>query len=170
MKYRLLVAALPLLLAGGITGGCQGDGSDPTTEGYFRKLGDAGLDVDERLEEHQFKPDLDSEKPPVAQITEWFDEFILIHRDYAEALAEIDPPPEVAEEHAELVAAVTDLTDIVARSVGRLDTVSEVQQLIEQGFDESDPEVRDASQRFDAACAALREAALRNDVSTEVEC
>jgi hypothetical protein len=169
-KYWLLGVVAVLA---SIAGACAGSGSGPTLEGYFKELARTEREADERQAEHKFKPDFDSGTDPLDQVRGWFHEFVAIERQRAEALAEIEPPPEAAAAHAELVTAAADLTDILEREIGRIDdidTTSELQQFIDQPVDESDPAAQDASRRLDAACSALRDVALRYDVSVTLSC
>ncbi len=175
--FKALIFAVPLsaaLLATVLGWACdEGEGELSLNE-YFERVAEVSRQLDERLEAPRpAVPEGDSEEGAIESIRESLGEFVSIHQNYLDALAAIDPPLKVESAHGQLVSATADLTEAVAVVVERIadaKSAEELQAILQDPFDEDDPDIAGATDRLNEACFGLEEIARENGIPAMLQC
>jgi len=164
---RLAATALIVLVA---SLACTGDDSDSSTlDEYFTQLERIGKELNDRqLAVGTPNVGADASIQTQEQVANTYDLYATIVEDAVTALSDLDPPDEVASEHARLVAALGELpsaTYIYANRVRDATTDVEFQQAI-AGTAERDA----ISRRVAEACSSLQAVADANEIAADVRC
>ena len=167
--FALLFVASSSLALGFIVTACGG-GSLSLPE-YFRQVVGTSNEMDDRFAalgiEVVSEEELDLEAGVIEANRIFYNAALPIQRDFADALADIDPPADVEDAHKEIVDATAELVQVYQDVADRLADVGSASELDEL-FDE--PELETASYRFAQACFQLQGIADANGIDVDLEC
>ena len=170
LHLRLLLPIGALLVALGAIASACGGGNLSLPE-YFRQVEGTSNEMDDRFAalgiEVVSEEELDLEAGVIEANRIFYNAALPIQRDFADALADIDPPADVEDAHKEIVDATAELVQVYQDVADRLADVGSASELDEL-FDE--PELETASYRFAQACFQLQGIADANGIDVDLEC
>ena len=174
VKAYLLSAVVLALAAVAFACGGGGDGKLSLDE-YFQKIDEVQENNDATFatqEAEAGEPSADATGEELAQfLRESVTSSAATLRDSGAAAADIEPPDEVADAHADIVAAINDLVaaiDDMADSVPDTLTLAELENAGATFFNSD--ELNAADEQFVAACNALEEIASDNGITVDLAC
>ncbi len=163
-----------MLVLGAIAAACGGD-DRLTVEEYFERFEAIDADVDAKFEAlfddvpDDGEEDLFSNEENLLLLKAIFAGFAVSLTDALDALEELNPPSEAEDAHDEFLATGRELLEVFedgADRVEAVESISEAQQIEE----ELEPAVREAQERFDAACLVLVRVGEANGIVADVSC
>ena len=161
--FAPLALAVLLLIFGTMAAACDSEGGELTLEEYFHRFEALG----ERIEAlgTEFGEELDSEEYQLEAFRDWVDGTLRIHRDFTDALGDIDPPVEVKDAHEEFVDARAEFMDVFADLFGEVRSISELEEVF---YAPPDPDLVAADERNDQACRTLQDIADANGIDVHL--
>lgn len=149
-------------------GGKKPETSSDPLQAYFAELADIGNTF---LDALAAQPQGLDRSAPIAQQIDVYETYARGLSDDIETarddLLALTPPPEIADAHVALLAAVERARSVAASLEAQLGEINSSEELAQLS---DDPDVASALQQFQLACASLRDIAVQNDIQTTVRC
>jgi hypothetical protein len=174
MKLGLLARLAVLLLAAGVfIGSCSSDSDTLTLDEYFVEFEAIDAEVDSQFDA-LFSTFPEDEEPFADEanlevFTDLMVGFPRIVGDATNQFKDMDPPSEVKEAHDALIDAGETLTtalDEGVEGIGDAETMAD----LETGMSQVGPTVDAAQAAFDAACLAVVDVAMANEIHVSITC
>lgn len=174
MKIGLLARSSMLILAAAVvTGACSSDSDPLTLEEYIAEFEAIDIEVDSQIEAlFADFPDDEEELTDEANL-EYFKDIVAgfprIVGDAIDSTKDLDPPPELEAAHDELIETGEDVVDAFEEAAEIMDEAETMAELEERNA-EFEPAIDRAEAAFDAACLAIVDIAIANDIDVSVTC
>jgi hypothetical protein len=172
-SFRVALLLVLGLSLGAVTLACSDDDSDsPETSGsldaYFAGLGDIGNDF---LDSIVIGPEGLDPSAPISDQVDVYETYLSgVSADIEDArndLEDIEPPEELADAHAGLLAAVENALSVaedIEAEIGDINSSEDLAALA------GNPDIGTALAQFTTACTALKDIAADNNINREVRC
>lgn len=174
MDVRLGAAsavAAAVLVVGGVLAGCGGDsgGEEITLQEFYQRLDEIFDGVDERFEalEEECRAADASEEAQIESARCFFATSAEVFDESLDGIRDLIPPTEAEDAHREYLASGAEVSRFVEEFLAGPTDVGSVTELDEFL---ADPELEQASERFDNACYALQAVADENEVDIDLGC
>lgn len=173
MNVRLIalpVATTLLLALATVAAGCGGSDDDQfTLQEFFQEIDEIFDDVDERFEalEDECQATDGSEEAQIEAARCFFDASAAVFDESLDKIGNLNPPAEAEDAHEEYLDSGVDVSRFVEdflKGPTDIESVSELDEFLE------DPELEEASERFDSACFGLQAVADENEVDVDLDC
>jgi hypothetical protein len=156
-----------------LTGGCSGDSDPLTLEEYFAEFEAIDADVNSQFVAlfADFPEDEDAfaDEANLELFKDLLDGFPHITGDWVDRAKDLDPPAEVEDAHNDLIDAGEALLvahEERAEIMGDAETMAELETISR----EVDPSTTVAEAARDAACLAVVDIAVANDIHVSITC
>jgi hypothetical protein len=174
MKLGLLARTAVLLLATAVfIGSCSSDSDTLTLDEYFVEFEAIDADVDSQLEAlfSTFPEDEEAfaDEANLEVFKDLVVDFPRIFGDAINQLEDMDPPSEVNDAHDALIDAGETLTAAFDEGVEVIDDAETMAEL-ETAMSQVEPTIDSAQAGFDAACLAVVDVAIANDIHVSITC
>lgn len=168
LRFLLMVSGAFSLLLAAVAVACGGGGGALTLEEYFQRLDAAENELSaagEQVAEPEFNDDDVFDEAEKQALRENLDAFFAILEDFRNALADLEPPDEVAEQHTNTIARLDDFAEALRDSGDRIQELESLDEL-EDAFADVDA----ADESVTQACFDLQAVADANNIAVDLEC
>jgi hypothetical protein len=174
MNVRLMAApavTAALVVVCGFLAGCGGGGEadELTLHEFYGTLDEIFDGVDERFEalDDECRAADASEEAQIEAARCFFDTSAEVFDESLDEIGALNPPAEAEDAHGEYLASGAEVSRFVEKFLeGPTGTgsVTELDEFLE------DPELEEASERFDNACYVLQAVADENEIGIDLDC